>query len=157
MQFITRSPDNSYIIDSYVNYLRTNATHFPDGALSFATSSWHYDWNDHLCPHDSWLRSFTMLEVGSGPREADRKTNIIVEFLGSFHDIIFSIEYMNIRSYSLDCSTKLNDRRGHGDWVVDELVLSQENGKIIHEILFSTDISWKIECADIRHSYRSAV
>jgi len=43
---------------------------------------------------------------------------------------------------------------GHGDWLVDEVHLS-ERGYVGHEILFSRGARWRIEAFDLRYEWLS--
>jgi len=41
--------------EAYYRYLESVRGRLPASAYSFATAPWHYDPNDHQCPHDSWV------------------------------------------------------------------------------------------------------
>jgi hypothetical protein len=45
-------------------------------------------------------------------------------------------------------------KTGHGDWLYDEIRLS-ERGLVLHEVEFSSNGHWLIECKDIKYSSNS--
>jgi hypothetical protein len=144
-------------LERYLAYLEQIGPRLPAGARSFALASWHYDIRDRKCPHDSWLESTSIQEIGYGTRKEVRNLQITATFLGSFHDGVFDISYEDVKSYSLALPS--NDRRPgvvHGDWLVDEVLLT-EDGYVSHEILFSDSAVWKIVCRDMIHQWRDPV
>jgi len=127
----------------YREYLHENKSIYPPSAYAFATAEWHYNPNDHRCPHDSWVESFKIYEDFSGVRSEVRRTQISVELLGAYHDGYIKIDYVDVSNYSL--STQSNS---HGDWLYDEVRVSACGG-VLHEIDFESS-HWVIECSDIK-------
>ena len=151
-------------IDAYLRYLRTNASNMPRGAREFALAPWHYDYDHHQCPHDSWLDKVTVSEIGTGPRNASRRISILARFLGAYHDGHFDIEYNGVSSYQIeykDIPITISGKEvqfprslsGHGDWYIDEVSLTR-NGEVCHEITFANGSTWKIVCADLIYSWQ---
>ena len=132
---------------AYTQYLQSIKESLPASAFQFATTQWHYDHNDHRCPHDSWVESLTIKEPAGGDRLQHRSVEISVRLLGAFHDGRILIDYADVQRYSLERPETL---AGHGDWLVDEIRLS-ENGLVLHEVLFRTDCRWLIEARDMVH------
>jgi hypothetical protein len=130
---------------AYRKYLQSVKERLSVTAFEFAAAAWHYDHSDHRCPHDSWVESFTIDEPAAGERSQDRSLRISTRLLGAFHDGHLLLGYADVQTYSLESA---KGRTGHGDWLVDEIRLS-DNGFVLHEVLFSNDSRWRIEAKDI--------
>lgn len=131
--------------NAYLQYLQSIRESLPISAFQFATAEWHYDHNDHRCPHDSWVESLAIKEAASGERGQHRSLSISTCLLGAFHDGRLLLDYADVHMYSLE---SLKGQAGHGDWLVDEIRLS-ENGLVLHEVQFSNNSRWLIEARDI--------
>jgi hypothetical protein len=136
-------------LDAYLDYLHKNAERFPRNARDFALAEWHYDMKHHQCPHDSWLESFAIKERVTGERDQKSTADIESLFLGSFHDGLFSLTYRDVRTYSLQLEPHAPAGRAHGDWLVDEVTLTDE-GLVRHEIEFER-ASLTVICADLEY------
>jgi hypothetical protein len=77
-----------------------------------------------------------------------REMRIAVRLLGAYHDGHLELSYSGVRSYSLSGKVQANPKIGHGDWLADEVRLS-DNDLVFHEILFSSGSRWLIECLDV--------
>jgi hypothetical protein len=150
VRFISRD-GRAWQLDPYLRYLRENAERFPRNARDFALAEWHYDIRHHQCPHDSRLESFAIKERATGERHENSTVNIESLFLGAFHDGFFSLTYQDVRTYSLQLEPHELVRRAHGDWLVDELTLTDE-GLVRHEIEFER-ASMTVICADLEHRW----
>jgi hypothetical protein len=137
---------------AYAEYLETVRSSLPDSAFSFAAAPWHYQFQDHHCPHDGWVEHMKVWELASGERKQHRQIQIDLRVLGAFHDGYLDLQYKNVSSYTLSGQPHGNHhgptRLGHGDWLIDEVRLS-ENHLVLHEILFSDRGRWLIEASDI--------
>jgi hypothetical protein len=153
MRFI-RHDERGYWFDEYLRYLRDNAEKFPVSAREFALADWHYDMRHHQCPHDSWLEYFDIKEISSGKRNEIRFVEISTKYFGSYHDGYFCLEYRRVSSYSIQFSSFKRRERdiGHGDWIVDEITIDEEN-MVHHEIEFSEGGSVSIHCADLEYRW----
>lgn len=49
-------------------------------------------------------------------------------------------------------NSEAHAKRGHGDWLIDEIRLS-DRGLVLHEILFSSGARWLIESEDIEYTW----
>jgi hypothetical protein len=150
---VSRATEVSNLLEqsrAYREYLQSVKERLPLSAFEFATAAWHYDYGDHRCPHDSWVESLTIDEPARGGRLEDRSLHISTRLLGAFHDGHLLLGYADVQMYSLE-SPKA--RAGHGDWLVDEVRLS-ENGFVLHEVLLSNDNRWVIEAKDISCEWR---
>jgi hypothetical protein len=132
----------------YRAYLESVREKLPTSTYEFAAAFWHYDHHDHRCPHDAWIESVLIQEPSSGTRHQVRETAITVKLLGAYHDGYLELIYPGVRSYSLSGEPSRKPKIGHGDWLIDEVRLS-DNSLVLHEILFSTGSRWLIECRDI--------
>jgi hypothetical protein len=157
MQFIKCSEtDRGYVLDSesYPAYLETIRDRLPAQARSFAEAEWHYDFKDFKCPHDSWVEKVTITEPADGETKSDRGLQIKVTLLGAYHDGLIELCYVGVYSYEMrgrQDATGPRLRRPHGDWLIDEIRLS-ETGQVIHEIRFER-ATWLIVCEDLSYKW----
>jgi hypothetical protein len=144
-------------LDRYYDYLKSIEDALPPSALSFARAPWHYDFSKHESPHDSWLESCTIYEPASGERHQNREIAITLSLLGAYHDGHIKLVYTNVTSYEMTTGAngEARAKRGHGDWLIDEIHLS-DRGLVLHEILFSSGARWLIESEDIEYSWEPA-
>jgi hypothetical protein len=74
--------------------------------------------------------------------------------LSAYHDRHIELIYDGVRNYSLEASAEFKSppacKIGHGDWLIDEIRLSEGN-LVLHEIEFSIGSRWVIECENIRY------
>ncbi len=94
------------------------------------------------------MESFLIREPSSGNRHEVREIEIAIRLFGAFHDGRLELSYPSVRSYSTFGVTG-KPKIGHGDWLVDEVRLS-DNNLVLHEILFSSGSRWIIESRDIQ-------
>jgi hypothetical protein len=134
--------------ERYTGYLESVRPQLPQSAFDFATAPWRYD-GDHRDLHDSWVESVSISEVSSGERHQHRHLGIEVRLLGAYHDGRSTLSYRDVQSYSLETLGIW-----HGDWLRDEVRLS-ENGFVLHEVEFSQQGRWLIECKDIVWTWES--
>lgn len=137
----------------YAEYLNEKRDQMPRAAYDFASATWHYDPEDHRCPHDSWLEQLSVKEPSAGERCEVRGVEISVRLLGAYQDGWIELIYIDVKHYSFQLKRENSlPGLGHGDWLVDEVRLS-ESGLVIHEVVFSTGAQWFIECGDVRYSW----
>lgn len=152
-----KSEDVATLYERYRQYLHSIKDRVPAAAYSFATADWHYNPQDHRCPHDSWLESLTICEPAVGERLESREIEIRACLLGAFQDGHIELTYKRVKSYSLDAPFEFENpprvRVGHGDWLIDEVRLS-DRGFVIHEVMFSRGSHWVIECEDILYEWK---
>ena len=134
---------------SYWAYLESVRELLPKSAYEFATAPWHYDHSHHRCPHDSWLETMTVSEPASGDRRENRHVEILIRLLGAFHDGYLELLYPQVQAYSFAGGFGKTKGVAHGDWLMDEVRLSEKN-LVHHEILFRTGSRWLIESSDIK-------
>jgi hypothetical protein len=156
VRFIHRK-DGRYSLDSYLAYLDEHAEKMPPGAREFAMADWHYDIGHHQCPHDSWLEAFSINENAGGVRHENSTVDIEASFLGSYHDGHFSLIYRDVASYSLQFNkrSRTKIRRAHGDWMIDEVTVTDAN-MLYHEIEFES-ATLMITCAELEYRWMAAV
>jgi hypothetical protein len=141
---------------AYQAYLQSVRDRMPAKAFEFASAAWHYDPDDHRCPHDAWVESVSVVEPSTAERQEERRIEIRIELLGAYHDGRIRIIYPGVRGYSLfhpsDHDVPLH-AGGHGDWLVDEIRVSDrsraQDPLIVHEIVFSMEGTWMIEAEDV--------
>lgn len=135
--------------EEYANYLKSIGDKMPPSAREFALAAWRLDFTDHRCPHDSWVEHLNIFETADGDRKQYRLSQIEIKLLGAYQDGHLILKYINVSGYSLINS---NTGKSHGDWLYDEVRLS-ENNLVLHEIEFRTHTSWLIECEDIEFDW----
>jgi hypothetical protein len=146
--------------DDYKKYLFSMRERFPENAFSFAQADWHYNPEDSRCPHDAWLEAMEIIEEKTSESSSKRNTNIKIKLLGAYHNGIITIFYKQVKYYCLGkFPYKDNDDFGlkkavnfHGDWLVDEIYLSEES-LVIHDIEFANKVRWIIHCEDIEYNW----
>jgi hypothetical protein len=140
--------------ERYRKYLDEVRGRLPAQAQAFAEADWHYDHRNHRCPHDSWVDVVTIEEIASGDRSEVRSLEIKVRLLAAYHDGHILLRYDGVERYSMTRVPKRGRPTvGHGDWLMDEIRLSDE-GLVAHEVIFSEGGRWLIECADVTCEWR---
>lgn len=137
--------------NEYRDYLKSISDKLPPSAREFALADWRLDPAFHECPHDSWVEFVKISEIASGERRQNRHINIDVRLLGAYHDGYLDLCYKNVVQYEL---RKSDSWDSHGDWLYDEVRLS-DNNLVLHEIELASDIIWLIECKDIEFNWKS--
>lgn len=151
-----------YMMDcfaSYRKYLLSIREKLPQSAFDFAISDWHYDRRDHKCPQTSWVQSLEILERNV-PQTSEFTIDIIINLLNRYEDGEIKIIYSGVRYYYLEkaplvgvlAKVAKEPTTYHGDWVMDEIYLSEEN-LIVHEIELAFEARWKIHCKDIEYKW----
>jgi hypothetical protein len=141
--------------ENYQEYLQGIQGRLPEAARKFTLSDWHYDPQDHRCPHDARLESVAIREPAEGERQQDRKIDIQIVLLGAYHDGKIEIHYPDVASYYIARGFDSSNRGkqiGHGDWLTDEVRLS-DTGLVIDEIEFEEGI-WVIEAGNIEYTWK---
>jgi len=113
----------------YHEYLESVRDRLPPSVYDFATAPWHFDPTDPMCPHDSWVEWATVREPFSGDRSEKRALEIEVRLFGAWHDGHLILKYGGVETYSLAGPGSFQQMPtasvGHGDWLVDEIRLSE--------------------------------
>jgi len=143
-----RDDDAAIAFARYRDHLAASRGSFPPSAYALATSDWYFNFADHRCPHDGWLESLSVTELGSGAQSEIRTVSMQIRLLGAYHDGYVELVYPRVFRYRL---TVNDGKRGHRDWRYDELRLSGD-GHVIHEIEWHglNEIGcWVIEASDV--------
>jgi hypothetical protein len=148
--------DGEIMLEDYLAYLNDNRNKFPPSARDFALLPYHYQMGDRRCPHDSWVDSISITETGTDARKSKRNISIVARFLGAYQDGFFDLIYNNVKQYNLSAGqyVEKSNFSGHGDWIVDEILLTSSD-QVSHEIEFSNGGLWYIICEDIMYSWNS--
>lgn len=136
----------------YRQYILSKQTAFPQSAYALAASDWYFDFTDHRCPHDAWLKSCELTEIGQGERRQDRTLSLKLRLLGSYHDGHIEIFYPRVLAYSLNAEPRCG---GHCDWRYDEILVS-DRGNALHVIEWGGPQPtgrWQIEASDIEYRW----
>ena len=156
MEFFSADADYRDLAEAWARYrshLDAIRHQIPPGAYDFATAPWHYDPADHRSLHDAWVEKVLVSEEATPEKQGKRKLRIVVRLVGAYHDGHHELSYSGVTAYQLGLASGGPDSlsRGHGDWLFDEVRLS-ESGNVLHEIVFSSGAQWTIECASLEHS-----
>src|SRR5688572_8590735 len=102
MVYILRTdrPKNSFeewneAFHEYSKYLNKIKNKITQSVFEFATSAWHYNFEDHRTLHDSWLQYVTINE------HINRTTKVNIRLLGAFQDLFIDIEYQNVKKFKI--------------------------------------------------------
>jgi len=138
-------------IAGYLAFLELNRERIPNSVYEFANADWHYNTMDHRCPHDAWLESLEIKEISTEGEKRSRSNSIYLILLGAYHNGKLHLSYDGVTNYSFERNTSSDDpflesifRNGHGDLLVDEFSMSEEN-EMIHNLSFSNGVTWKIQ------------
>lgn len=143
MKVVRYGPGHTPIDPSpYPAYLAEVRERLPPGARAYAEAPWHYDFQDHRCPHDMWLESLEFVERTTDERP--RRVDAVLRLFGSYHDGHLELRYAGVTGYT---ATMALGPRGHGDVMIDEIVLA-DDGRVSHEIAFE-DGTWALTCEDV--------
>lgn len=69
---------------AYREHLESIRDNLPVAAYEFAIAEWHYDPQNHQCPHDAWVESLVIAEPSSGKRREKRSLEIHLRLLGAY-------------------------------------------------------------------------
>jgi hypothetical protein len=157
MAFIlTAQRDNDVVLafKRYRAYLEQAYKGFPVSAYELATSEWYFDFTNHKCPHDAWLKEVVISESPMNTDHKRRKVSLKIQLLGAYHDGVIEFFYPMVYSYQLFA---YDSRPGHCDWQYDEFRVS-DSGSLIHEIEWAGRKNigrWLIEANDVHYNWLS--
>ena len=135
--------------------MQSGKSKLPASTKEFALAEWHYNHEDHRCPHDAWLENVSIREIVAPENIQHRILEIVIRLLGAYHDGYIELIYKDVLSYSLDLPYRRKKAPlpgKHGDWLVDEITFSPRS-KVLHEIEWAEDATWMIECHDIEFKW----
>jgi hypothetical protein len=139
---------------AYLEYLNSVKEHLGPGAAEYAFSEWHSDYAHKMSPHDAWVESISFRENATGPRLQNRSLSGSISLLASYHDGRILFHYDDVSSYQLEAKKVLRSPpRGHGDWLADEVRLTEGSQQMVHEIVFSSGAAWTIVSKDFHYSW----
>ena len=150
------SDDGGIDYDRYTRYLGTVQGHMPEHVFAFASDSRHFDLDSPTSLHDAWLESLSICESATGEGRSPRTTRIDIVLLGPQHDREILLRYENVARYRLSLENDGDRRFGppsHGDLYTHEVRI-EEDGMLVHELLFVDGGSMSITCRDLGHSER---
>lgn len=147
------SPGEYLDVDSYRAYLETVKHRFPSNALEYAAAPWHYDYTDPRCVHDAQTTSVEILEQFRPEEPGNRHLGIRVRLSDAIGDRWIEFLYSDVRRYELSFQVDSDPEypRGHGAWLLDEVVLT-DDAHVVHEIELERG-AWRIECEDLKYSF----
>jgi len=156
MEYLGIQENDSYDLigqkhQAYERFLLDNKGRFPAEAFDYAIADWHYDPQDHRCPHDAWVESLCISETRQDG-QSKSKLSARILLLGAYHDGQIEISYSDLTEYNFSLHQEASSKHGHGDWLIDEIRLS-ENGRLIHEIQFWPGSTWVVECVNLSYSW----
>jgi hypothetical protein len=107
MKFLNYNAEDNHLVveekfNAYLSYLVDNKNSFPQNAYEFAVAEWHYNPQDHRCPHDSWVESLQIIEKEITEADNERGLEIQICLLGAYHDGNIKIIYKGIKGYTLN-------------------------------------------------------
>lgn len=141
---------DGYAMDSsgYPAYVAQVRYRVPADALAFMSAPWHYAHRDERCPHDARLQKLVVLEFEEGELRASR---IEIHLAGAYGNRLL-LSYSDVQSYSVE-KTKSEwpaGDRSHGDWLVDEMLVLEDDF-LSHEIVFTHAVI-RIKHRDLKYT-----
>jgi hypothetical protein len=122
--------------DAYFEYLRAVREDFPPELYSYAANGEHYCLDGRNSLHDAWL---------IGVQFGYRAQEVVLAFLGAWHDRKHVLTYVGVETYALDIDVQY--RSGDRDIVIHEFRV--DDGLVTHEIVFSTGKSIVIRSRNV--------
>jgi hypothetical protein len=139
----------------YRTYIESIKKTLPAHIYAFGSNPCYFDFESPSSLHDAWLETLTVREIASGERNEIRRLEICLCLLGPFHDRKINLRYNGVTQYSFIAPPRYGESRyehtAHGDLLIHEIRLGH-SGLFVHELLFESDATLLIECADIIHS-----
>lgn len=120
----------------------------PARAKDFAASEWHYNPQDHRCPHDAWIQQISVVEHRQQNERDIRPVQLELRLLGGYHDRVLTITYFDVKEYWIEATPQAR-YRGHGDWLYDEVDMVE--GNVVHSIEFDRALL-RIVCVDFDYT-----
>jgi len=142
--------DGSWRLDEYFLYLDSLEGKVSPSALEFAKKKNHYDLRSHESLHDAWLQELKLFESAEGERFEIRIVNVYSRYLGPYHDLEFSLNYLGVVGFHIQGQNLSN---GHGDVLMHEMCMEGVD-LMSHELLFSTGSTIKIVFRGFQHECR---
>lgn len=131
--------------EEYRKYLDSISDKLLSSAREFALADWRLDFMDHKCPYKSWVKQLKLFKEPTDEQKQEQILQIETRLLSAYRDGYLDLKYKKVNRYSL---VKSSSWYRHWYWIYDEIRLS-ENGLVLHEIEFSNQTNWLIECEDI--------
>lgn len=141
---------DGYAMDSsgYPAYVAQVRHRVPADALAFMSAPWHYAHRDERCPHDARLHKLVVQEFEEGELRA---SSIEIHLAGAYGNRLL-LSYSDVQSYSVE-KTKSDwpaGDRSHGDWLVDEMLVLEDDF-LSHEIVFTHAVI-RIKHRDLKYA-----
>ncbi len=139
MKFIQITNSGVVNWDNYFDYIKKISNRLPANVLEYAENFKHYSLTDKESLHDAWLENLSLDEIRSSG-----KVILSLTFLGPYHDRNMTFNYYGVSKYQFKVDLGELPNMLHGDVFVHEI--REKNGKVEHEILFSTESTMMITC-----------
>jgi hypothetical protein len=137
MKYVEVDPRSGVVSwDAYFEYLSSVRQDFPPDLYSYASNPNHYSRDGRNTLLDAWL---------IGVQLCYRAQEVVLAFLGAWHDRKHVLTYVGVETYSLDIEVQY--LAGDRDISAHEFRL--DGGLVTHEILFSTGKSIVIRAQDV--------
>ena len=141
--------------DDYKKYIEENKHNFPSHVFEFATDVNRHNLDSPHSLHDSWMTSITIKENRNLDRPFDPEPTIEIELLGQMHDRTIVLSYSGIENYAIE---GLKNPYNWGDTYQGDIscheVRLNEEGLLVHEILFVSESKITIVCQNFQCSER---
>jgi hypothetical protein len=158
MKYIINDPNRGWLFDPYFSYIESIRARLPAHVYDFASNYDNFNLTSHQSLHDAWLDYLTVHEPASGDRKQFREIGIECCFLGPFHDLKIFLSYEKVHAFSLTTPEGFTGppdyATGHGDLLIHEVRLN-DNGLVVHDMLFSRGSTFEIVCANLVHRTES--
>ena len=136
----------------YWAYLKSVEGVMPGSLHAFASNPENHDLTSPNSLHDASLRCWKVTEPALPP---DATVEIDIELLGPQWDRLIRLWYGEVISYTVDESPAVADqegvRRGHGDLLVHELRMAEDDS-FRHELVFSSGTVFLVQFRAFGHA-----
>lgn len=135
--------------DDYLKYMHDNREKFSDHVFAFATDVNRHRLDSPHTLHDTWVTAITFKENRNKTRPFEPKPTIEIELLGQMHDRDIILTYFEIEKYQFEGFKNSHNLRDTflGDISAHQVLLNQD-GSLLHEILFASKSIINIVCKD---------
>ena len=135
--------------DDYKNYIEANKDKLASHVYEFAIDINRHNLDSQHSLHNSWMTSITIKENRNKKRPFDPEPKIEIKLLGQMHDRDIILSYSGIENYQIKgLKNPYNWADTYqGDISCHEVRLD-EQGLLIHEILFVSESTITITCKD---------
>lgn len=120
--------------NSYMEFLEQHRDQLAEGVTDTVKTDMYQNFNNHDCPHDSWLQELIISHVHDPYQKI-----IKIKLLGAYHDRQIILRYHNVILVNI-----VDDSNDVLEWYKDKFTLTDSNIPQ-HQIRWRNGSEWKIQ------------